>query len=175
MDLQDSAYLPVARPMRRFERLFLVLALWFGLTLPGQSETDYESSREVVGLPVSIDKEIIGETEGFAALGHSMPKEGLFKQTIMVGKETNRVYWRINLRDTKAEVTTAGGAFKEVRTDEWSVLTKNAESLILIRTGERLVEAIIINPATGTLVYTRNQMLHIIGSDAGIGWGTCHN
>src|SRR5260221_5601418 len=87
MDPQDSAYVSGKRL-----RLFLILVVWFGLPLHGKGDTDYESSREVVGLPVSIDKEIQGETEGFASLGHSPPHEGIFKQKITVGKETNRVY-----------------------------------------------------------------------------------
>ena len=126
-------------------------------------------------MPVSLDKEIQGETEYYASLGNSVPHDKIFQQEISVGKETNRVYWRIKLHETKAEVISAGGAFKDVMTTEWSVFSKTNSQLILIRTTDNLVETIIINPQTGTFVYTRNQMLNIIGSDAAISWGTCHN
>lgn len=56
MDPQDSAYVSGKRL-----RLFLILAVWFGLPPHGKGDTDYESSREVVGLPASIDKEIQGK------------------------------------------------------------------------------------------------------------------
>ena len=139
-------------------RHFLILALWFGLTLSGQSETEYKSSHELVGSPVSIDKEIQGEAGGFASLGYSGPRDNLFQQQIVVGKETNAVYWRINLSETKAEVTSAGGAYKEVMTTEWSIFSKKSSQLRLMRTTGNLAEVIVINPRTGTFVYTRERV-----------------
>jgi hypothetical protein len=80
-----------------------------------------------------------------------MRQGNLFKQRIMVGRETNRVYWRTVLHDTKAGVTSSGGTFKTVDTNEFFVFSKTSSQLILIRTVINCVEVIIINPETGNI------------------------